>query len=334
MSITIPTIALNDGNTAPILGLGTSANVLSGDRDRVEQAVYDAILAGYRHIDTAYMYEVEDKVGLAVKRAIDEGVVERSDMFIVTKVWCTFLRPEKVAESARLSLKKLGMDYVDLLLVHWPVALKNIPTEGGKPWVSFPKNEDGSAAEDTEVDIFNQTWPAMEKLKEEGLAKSIGVSNFNTKQIEKLLSVCKIKPTVNQVECHPLLSQEKLKAVCDKHGIVLTAYSPFGGSPKARDGVLIPHEVKLSLWENETIKKLADKYGKTVGQILLKYHVQRGIIVISKSVTKTRIIENTDIFDFELTPEELSSLLALNQGLRSIYPEGLSTCINFPLDEE
>ena len=334
MSATIPNIKLNDGNSAPILGLGTSANVLSGDRDKVEQAVYDAIVAGYRHIDTAFMYEVEDKVGLAVKRAIDEGIVKRSDMFIVTKVWCTKLRPEKVAESARQSLKNLGMDYIDLFLVHWPVALKDHPTEDGKPWNSWPTKPDGTPDEDTDLDIFTETWPAMEKLKEEGLVKSIGVSNFNTKQIEKLLSVCKIKPSVNQVESTPFLNQEKLKAVCDKYGIVLTAYSPFGGSPKAKDGQLIPHEVKVGLWENPTIKSLATKYGKSVGQILLKFHVQRGVMVIPKSVTKERIIENANIFDFELTPEEMASLIALNTGVRSIYPEGLSPCKNFPLNEE
>ena len=180
----IPTIELNDGSKCPLLGLGTYGSDESGDREKTAQAVYDAIVAGYRHIDTAYCYEVEDKVGEGIKKAIDEGIVKREDLFIVTKIWSTKLRPEKVAEQAKESLKNLGLDYVDLMLIHWPVALKDIPNEGAKGMLKWmPCNEDGSIAEDTEVDIHTDSWPAMEKLKEEGIAKSIGVSNYNTKQV-------------------------------------------------------------------------------------------------------------------------------------------------------
>jgi aldehyde reductase len=175
----------------------------------------------------------------------------------------------------------------------------------------------------------------MEKLKEEGLAKSIGVSNFNTKQIAKLLETAKVKPSMNQVESSPFLTQEKLASVCKEHGITLTAYSPFGGSPRPdKDGVVGDTKTRQSLFENETVKKLADKYGKKPSQILLKFHVQRGVVTIPKSVTKERIIENADIFDFELTEEELASLIALNKNERIVYPEVFKSCKNFPFDEE
>ena len=149
---TTPTIELNDGTNCPLLGLGTYGSEDSGDREKVSQAVYDAIVAGYRHIDTAYIYEVEDKVGEGIKKAIDEGIVKREDLFIVTKICSTKLRPEKVAEQAQESLKALGLDYVDLMLIHWPIALKDITNEGVTgiaKW--FPLNEDGTPAEDNEV---------------------------------------------------------------------------------------------------------------------------------------------------------------------------------------
>lgn len=182
---------------------------------------------------------------------------------------------------------------------------------------------------------MTETWPAMEKLKEDGLAKSIGVSNFNTKQIEQLVAACKVKPSMNQVESSPYLTQEKLREVCKEHGIVLTAYCPLGGSPRPnKEGEVGETDIRKSLFENDTVKQLAEKHGKKPSQILLKFHVQRGVVVIPKSVTKERIIENADIFDFELTEEELASLIALNRNERIVSLEAMKRCKNFPFDEE
>jgi diketogulonate reductase-like aldo/keto reductase len=152
----IPAIELNDGSKCPLLGLGTYGSEESGDRDKIVQAVYDAIVAGYRHFDTAYCYEVEDKVGEGIKKALDEGLVKRDDLFVVTKIWSTKHRPEKVAEQARESLKALGLDYVDLMLIHWPVSLKDFVPEGAKGMAKWmPANEDGTPMEDTEVCLLN-----------------------------------------------------------------------------------------------------------------------------------------------------------------------------------
>ena len=326
------TVTLNDGNVAPLLGLGTFVGFGSdvSEREKVVHAVYEAIKAGYRHIDTAYSYGIEDKVGEGVKKAVDEGIVKREDLFIVTKIWMTKMRSAKVMEQAKESLDKLGMSYVDCLLIHWPIALKDLPLQPGK---ILPTNDDGSFAFDEDLDIFTETWSAMETLKAEGLAKSIGVSNYNTKQIEKLMSVAKVKPAMNQVECHPYLNQETLKKVCDKHGIVLTAYSPFGGNPgPLKEG--IDHVPKKSLWQDSVIKNIADKYGKKVSHVLIRFQLQRGIAVIPKSVTPERIVDNANVFDFELSEEDITALKALNRGDRTVALEMLKSAKEYPFLQE
>lgn len=324
---------LNNGLHVPLLGLGTYNGIDSSpeERQKVADAVYYAIQAGYRHIDTAYIYGIEDKVGEGIKRAIEEGIVTRKDLFVVTKIWVTKFRPEKVQEQAKQSLKNLGLEYADCFLVHWPIAFKDIPLKAGQ---FFPENQDGSLAEDLELDIFTETWPAMEKLVTDGLAKSVGISNFNTKQVEKLMAVAKIKPVLNQVESTPYLTQEVLKKTCDKYGIVLTAFSPFGGPPM--DGGKDDNSFKKKLWDEPIIKDLAKKYNKNVSHVLLKFHIQRGVTVVPKSVTKERIIDNGNIFDFELTEEEMTSLKALNRGGRTwdIMINFLQGCKNYPYHEE
>lgn len=328
------TVTLNDGNVAPLLGLGTFLGMgpEAGDRDKVAESVYQAIKSGYRHIDTAYIYGIEDKVGEGVKKAIDEGIVKRSDLFIVTKIWMTKMRSDKVIEQAKESLKKLGMTYVDCMLIHWPMAFKDIPN---KPGQMLPTNDDGSYAIDEDVDIFTETWSAMEKLKSEGLAKSIGVSNYNTKQIEQLVSVAKVKPAMNQVECHPYLNQETLKKTCDKHGIVLTAYSPFGGNPRpTKEGGREVNETRKSLWEDEVIKNIAQKYNKKVSHVLIRFQIQRGVSVIPKSVTTERVIDNGNVFDFELSEEDMKALMALNRGERIVVLEMLKNEKGYPFLQE
>jgi len=329
----IPTVKLNNGLEIPIVGLGTYGSPQSGDREKIVQAVYDAISIGVTHIDTAWIYEVEDKVGEGVRKAIADGVAKREDIFVVTKIWCTNLKKEGVTRQARESLKNLGLDYVDCLLVHWPTPLKD--DGSGISDRVFQVGPDGKAFFDNDTNIYTETWPAMEEIYNQGLAKSIGVSNFNTKQIEELMKTAKVTPVTNQVECTPFLPQTKLQKVCAQHEITLTAYSPFGGSPKPQsDGTLKDQDITLALRTHPIIKELADKYGKTVYQILLKFHTSRGVIVIPKTVTKERIIQNADIFDFELADEEIKSLEALGNGGRSVIPTPLIGHQKYPFVEE
>ena len=328
----IPSVKLLDGRSMPILGLGTYADETSGDREKVEQAVYDAISLGYRHIDTAYLYKVEENVGRGAKRAIDEGIVKREDLFIVTKVWMYNLSRERLLAQAKQSNEKLGLGYIDLLLVHFPIPLKDT----GKYFRGmFPLDENGEPAIQDEVDIYNETWRAMEETVDLGISKSIGVSNYNISQLKTLLEMAKIKPVTNQVECHPYLQQKKLIAFAKEHGVTITAYSPFGGGLRRNDkGELQPVEFRQDLWEEEAIKSLAAKYNKTVNQILLRFQIDRGVIVIPKTVNKDRLVENANIFDFSLTPEDLASLDALDSGKRRVELLHLTSSKYYPFHEE
>ena len=170
----------------------------------------------------------------------------------------------------------------------------------------------------------------METLKSEGLAKSIGVSNFNAKQIHKLMSVAKVKPAMNQVECHPYLNQETLKQVCDKHAIVLTAYSPFGGNPSIIKEGMQYHVLQKSLWQDPVIKNIADKYNKKVSHVLIRFQIVRGIAVIPKSVTAERITDNANVFDFELSQEDITAPMALNRGERTVALDMLKNAKEYP----
>jgi len=324
-AVTIPSFTLNNGRSFPALGLGTWAFEASGDREILEQAIYDAISLGVRHIDTAWIYQVEDKVGSAVRRAIADGLCKREDLVIVTKVWVINLTKDRLPVQAKESLQNLGLDYIDVLLIHWPFPM----IDGGKK-EHFPRKADGSFNFDENVDLYNETWKAMEQCVDEGITKSIGLSNFTPAQIETLWANSRIKPVVNQVESSPLLPNTKILNVCKKYGIIMTAYQPFGGSPQPqKDGSMALTDPRKQLFESPIVKALADKYGKTIAQILLRFHIQRGVAVIPKSVSKTRIAENTQIFDFELTCEELDSLIGMETGQRVCYmPEALLSKYN------
>lgn len=293
------TITLNSGHEMPLLGLGT----WQSPKGQVFEATYDAIKAGYRHIDCAYVYGNEQEVGDAISKAINEKLIKREDLFLTSKCWLTFYSRERVSLCLERTLQRLKLDYLDLYLIHWPIGFKDHDTE------LFPKESNGKILENLESD-FTNTWQGMEDVQKKGFVRSIGVSNFNSKQIERILKMATIKPAMNQIECHPLLTQKELIKDMQEKGIAITAYCPLGSSP-ARDGSIRP-----SLRQNEIVEKIAKKHGKQAAQVLIRFHVQRGIVCIPKSVTKERIEANSQVFDFELSGQELDELDSLNTGYR------------------
>lgn len=309
-----PALDMNDGRKMPILGLGCMENV--NDKSMVRDAVYEAIKLGYRHFDTAYVYRTEQLVGEGIKKAIDEGLVTREEIFVVTKISITNLRRDHLLAQGKESNDSLGLGYIDLLLIHGAFAVKK-PED---PNVLFPRREDGSLELDDGVDIVAESWPAMEQLVADGITKSIGVSNWHPPMLERVCASAKIKPAANQIECNPFFQQKEITACCKKYGIIVTAYSPFGGvSSPVRPG--FPADTNKNrdanqpiLWTDPTITSIAEKHKKTVSQVLLKFHVARGVSVIPKTIKKERLKENADIFDFELDSEDLAKLETLDSG--------------------
>lgn len=294
----IPKIKLNNNLEIPVLGLGTW-NSKPGE---VTQVIKDAIDIGYRYFDCAYMYLNEDDIGTGLRAKLDEGVVKREDLWITSKLWNTFHEPELVENALRTTLSNLKVDYLDLFLMHWPTGF-----QAGLDL--FPLDDKGKILF-SDVDYLD-TWKAMEECVKKGLTKSIGISNFNSEQTERILKCGTIKPVTNQVECHPYLTQKKLGKFCRDRGIPLTAYSPF-----ASPGSHYKQPEGPKLLENPMLKGIADKYKKSVGQILLRWQVQEGNIAIPKTVSKIRLEENLNIFDFEISREDMKNIDSLERNGR------------------
>ncbi len=265
MTIVIPSKIMANGVKMPYLGLGVYKMT---NRDQAILAMSEALKIGYRAIDTAALYYNEEEVGEAIRNS----GVSREDLFITTKVWNADQGYDNTLRAFDTSLKKLGLEYVDLYLTHWPVEEK-----------------------------FVDTYRAIERLYEEKLIRVPGVSNHHAHHLEKVFLKANVKPVVNQIELHPYLTQEPLRTFCKQNDIAVTAWSPLG-----RGGIL----------QDETIARIAGEVGKSPAQVILRWHYQHDIISIPKSVTPSRIEENVQIFDFELSSEQMTSLNQLNKNQR------------------
>ncbi|MFB6610570.1 aldo/keto reductase [Agromyces sp. NPDC056379] len=261
----VPRIQLNDGHSIPQLGFG----VFKVDPDETVRIVSDALEVGYRHIDTARIYGNEAGVGTALA----ESGVPREELFITTKLWNDDHGTQSAFDAFDASVDRLGLDYVDLYLIHWP----------------SPK-----------ADRYVEAWKALEQIRESGRARSIGVSNFLVPHLERLLAETDVVPAVDQIELHPAHQQPATTAFAEQHGIAIEAWGPLG-------------QGKYPLFEVPEIADAADAHGKSPAQVVIRWHLQRGHIVFPKSNRRERMVENFDVFDFELSDAEVRAITALER---------------------
>ena len=275
--------------------------------------VYSAIKLGYRHLDSACDYGNEVEVGQGISRAIADGLCAREDLSITSKLWNTYHARENVKPALEKILSDLKLDYLDTFLIHFPIAQAFVPFEKRYPpeWFYDPESEN-PAMKLAPIPLY-ETWQAMEDLVREGLVKQIGVCNYNSGLIHDLMSYASIKPSQLQIESHPYLTQEPLIRLAKNYGMSVTAFSPFGALSYIELEMAGEEE---SVLLQKIITQCADKYKKTAAQIVLRWGVQRGCSVITKTTKVERLKENLDVFDFDLTEEEMTAISALNKNRR------------------
>ena len=307
MSLT--SVVLEGGARMPSVGLG----LWKIELDQVASTVVAAIQAGYRHLDGASDYGNEVQAGEGVQRAIRQGLCSRDDLWITSKLWNTFHRAEHVSLAAERSLRDWGLDYFDLYLIHFPIALAYVPPEERYPpgWIYDPQSAKPQMLPDA-VPIA-ETWEAMEDLQRRGLVRNIGISNFNCALTRDLLSYASVRPAVLQVESHPYLVQPQLLRFCQEQRIAFTAFSPLGAGSYVSLHMATPEQ---SVLREARVLAMAERHGKTAAQIVLRWGIQRGTAIIPKTSQVSRLRENLALFDFELTAEEMKQINSLNRNHR------------------
>ncbi|XP_058078328.1 non-functional NADPH-dependent codeinone reductase 2-like [Magnolia sinica] len=308
---------LSSGEKIPLLGMGTAAAAISDD---LVSTFIQAIDLGYRHFDTAALYGTERYLGEAIAEALQRGIIKnRSELFITSKLWCTDAHCDRVLPALKETLGNLGLEYLDLYLIHWPVSLK--PGKRG-----FPINKDDLLPID-----LKSVWESMEECQKLGLTKSIGVSNFSSKKLLELMAHAKIPPAVNQVEMNAAWQQSKLREFCKAHGIHVTAWSPLAANGASWGSLVV--------MESPILQQIANARGKTVAQVSLRWLHEQGVSVVVKSFNKDRMKQNLQIFDWELSEQDLAEISQIPQrrgcsGEIFVSPGGPFKTIEEIWDEE
>ena len=288
-------LTLNTGANIPVIGLGTwKSNV-----GEVYQAVRWALKLGYKHFDCASIYNNQQEIGQAFTDAFREDNLKREDIFVTSKLWNDSHYPQDVLPELKQTLKELKLDYIDLWLMHWPIAQKKGTT--------IPQNDEDMISL-SKLDL-SLTYKEMEKAQKQGLTKSIGVSNFGKKNLEHIISECEIIPSINQIESHPYLTQSDLIDFCKKNMITVTAYSPLGSGTSSND---------YNLLKDKTITSIAHKLNITPAQVLLSWQINRGVIVIPKSVKEQHLRDNLKAINIQLDNKDMQEIEALNKNHRYI----------------
>ena len=298
------TLKFKNGDEMPAIGLGT----WKSGKGVVEEAVKTALNNGYRHIDCAATYGNEAEIGNAFNSVFSEGKIKREDVWITSKLWNDSHQKEHVIPALKKTLKDLQVSYLDLYLIHWPVAFKH--------GVGFPSSDEDYLSLE-EVPII-ETWNELIKAKEQGLVKHIGVSNFSEKKLNDLISKTTEIPEMNQVELHPYLQQPDLIQFCQENNIHLTAYSPLGSGDRAAQ---MKAENEPSLLDDPVINKIAEKHNASPAQVLIKWEVIRGTAVIPKSTSKKHIISNLESNNLELDEEDLKDIANIGREFRYVTGE-------------
>lgn len=309
VNVTMQALELTSGDRLPAVGSG----FWKVEKNAVSSLLAEAIECGYRHLDCACDYGNEDAIGEALHSVFKAGKVSRESLWVTSKLWNTYHAARDVRPALERTLRDLKLDYLDLYLIHFPIALKYVPFEKRYPpgWFHDPDTA-MPKMEPAQVPII-ETWRAMEELVRAGLVRNIGVSNFNASLLRDLIASAEIAPSVLQVETHPLLTQEKLLRFCQEQNVVVTAFSPLGAPSYLPLGMAHDNESILNL---PLILDIATRHGKSAAQIVLRWGVQRGTSVIPKTIRVERLKENIGIFDFELSSDEMSSIGSLNCNRR------------------
>ena len=297
------------GNQMPAVGLG----LWKIDADAVAEAVYQAIKVGYRHLDSASDYGNEKQVGEGIARAIADGLCSREDLWVTSKLWNTYHRQEHVEAACRRSMDDLGLDYIDLYLVHFPIALSYVDFNHRYPaeWIDDPSAENPGMELDAVP--LSETWGAMEQLVQNGLVRQIGVCNYSASLLHDLMSYARIKPAMLQIESHPYLTQEPLLRTAQAYNIAVTAFSPLGSLSYVAIDMASASDTVLT---QPVVLEAAERTGATPAQVVLRWGIQRGTAVIPKTSNPQRLVENLTLSEFNLSDDEMAGISALNQNRR------------------